>query len=291
MNNNQQETKDQAPPESHEAEPLLRAEFFESVRAVVSRGKMPGAALFLFQEDVVLHTMRALLRPSEIPDLSAALDFLQADGSLHCLRIEAYHLPSEAGRSVIAFPIHLPDTQAVLFHAMWQQEQQWRISPPDTLSIPWQEIEHLRQVAHHQLTSIGLQVLTEQEALPLLLPPGPYTTYLGWVVVRWNNTSCHSICPFCSEDFKPSWGWWAFLYDLGGFPICFDCWRKGPLIVPTDEKTVPADPGHTHVFEPDDTQGHSGDCTGCGGHWTHHDGWWRQNSQGVWCREVGGDKN
>ena len=281
MTHDQRKFGQQTYQEMHQHKTLMLHEFLECLQKDFSEKEMRTVACFLFQEELVLHTVRPMLDPSETDNLSAVLDFMRDFCGIECERI-TYH-----STHAVAFCVRLPDIQAVLMYAMWQTEVQWRNSAPDLLPCTFQEINTLRLVMRDHLTAFGLPLLTEQEALPLLLPAGPYTTYLGFVVVRWNNTSCHSTCPFCSQDFKPGWGMWAFLYDLGGFPLCFDCWWKGSSIAPqVDAETVPAHMDMIHVFEPDDTQGYSGDCTACGAHWTLYEGWLRQNDKGVWCKEA-----
>ena len=233
----------------------------------------------VFQEHLIVLTARTLIGPG-IADLEEALGFLRDC----CLAYEVIHVG--AVRYAV-FSIDLADTQAVIFRAMHEREQQWQKASPDSLPYNHQEADLLRALLDLATAFVCPQAHAGPAALAQALPAGPYQTFRGPVVVRWNNTCCHEQCPFCQEDFNPSWGLWAFLYGLSGPMLCLDCWRKGPEINALDAREpIPAQAGHQHILDPDDSQGYAGYCSTCGAHWTIGEGWWRRDATETWRREV-----
>jgi transcriptional regulator with XRE-family HTH domain len=240
-----------------------------------------GIGALVFQEHLVVQTARTLI-DSDIANLEEALDSLREC----CLAYEVIYR-ADAPRYTV-FSVDPTHPQSVIFRAMHDREQLWRTETrQDTIPYNSQEADLVRSWLHLAAAFLSPPVLTEQAALAQTLPCGPYQTFRGPMVVRWNNTCCHERCPLCNCDFKPAWGFWAFLYGLGGPVLCLDCWRKGPQINALDEsRTIPAVTGHLHVLDPDDSQGYSGYCSLCGAHWTIAEGWWRRDATGTWRREV-----
>jgi hypothetical protein len=243
-------------------------------------------AIFVFQEQVVLHAARLLIG-DDLTELRGALDYLQ----WACLGYTVLRcaVRPDDGQRYIAFYADPTFYEAVIFRAMEQIERRWRQGrPPETIPFRAREADLARVLALYTAAAPSgpTEAMQPQRAADLLLPCGPYQTARGPVLVRCNNVCRHEVCPFCSADFKPPCGLWAFLFGLGGAPICFDCWRKGALVSPSEALTlIPAVAGHQHELEPDDFQGYSGECH-CGARWTFNDGWWRPDDHGTWRREA-----
>jgi transcriptional regulator with XRE-family HTH domain len=244
------------------------------------QGTTRGArGALVFQEHLIVLTARTLIG-ADIADLEEALGYLREC----CLAYEVIHVG--AVRYTV-FSVDLTDTQSVIFRALHEREQQWQKAPQDSIPYNPREADLVRALLGLAAALVCPQALSGQVALAQALPAGPYQTFRGPVVVRWNNTCCHEQCPFCLEDFKPSWGLWAFLYGLSGSVLCLDCWRKGPEINALDAReTIPPQEGHLHVLDPDDSQGYAGYCSLCGAHWTISEGWWRRDAAETWRREV-----
>jgi len=237
-------------------------------------------AVAVFHEQIVLYTARTLIG-KDINGLSEALDYLKDC----CLSYDIIHHPDQADTETcyVAFYLDPLSIQATVFRAMWQLEMLWRPQLPAATSYTVQDAALVRTLVDQASREIRHPTLTWQQAFEQLLPCGIYMTVKGPVVVRWNNTCCHEVCPFCGEDFKPSWGLWAFLSCLGGPVVCLECWSQGNAV--TSVPSISADPSHRHDFEPDDSQGYAGTCA-CGAYWTLNDGWWRPDATGTWCRET-----
>jgi len=257
-----------------------------AVSRLAQRGQQDGTTgeigFLVFQEHLVVQTARTLL-DSSITDLDAAL------GSLRecCLAYEIIQR-DDAPRSIV-FVVDPAATQSVIFRAMHERDELWRTDARrDDFPYDAQDADLVRSWLRLAAAVLWPPALSEQQAaLARMLPCGPYQTFRGPLVVRWNNTCCHERCPFCSCDHKPAWGFWAFLYGPGGPVVCLDCWRKGPqLNAPDASPTIAAQPGHQHVLDPDDSQGYSGYCSLCGAHWTIAEGWWRRDATDTWRRDA-----
>jgi transcriptional regulator with XRE-family HTH domain len=258
-----------------------------AVSRLAQRGQQDGTAgeigLLVFQEHLVVQTARTLLDGS-LADLDAVLVSL-------CECYLAYEiLQRDDAPRFIVFVVDPAATQSVIFRAMHEREELWRTAARrDDIPYHAQDADLVRSWLRLASALLWPAALAEQQAaLARVLPCGPYQTFRGPLVVRWNNTCCHERCPFCSFDHKPAWGFWAFLYGPGGPVVCLDCWRKGPQINALEDSppTIAAQPGHLHALDPDDSQGYSCYCSLCGAHWTLAEGWWRRDATETWCREV-----
>jgi hypothetical protein len=192
----------------------------------VMNGKRGNAALILSPEVVVIQTVQAAIGP-DIRDLVRAGEFLELD---YCLANPSEDLPQR----IVAFPLAAFGLASVWCQLLWSCEQQVRALPEDQRPCNIHGLDSLRDLVLLD-TPAYPGLVTEQAAREQIFPGGPYSTYLGSVVVCWNNAMIRSICPFCAGTFKPSWGLWAFLDADAGGALCSECWRKGSQIAPFDE--------------------------------------------------------
>lgn len=255
-------------------------------RALISSPQAPGTiAVAVFSEQIIMQTVRMLLGLRDIAHLDATLDYVW-DCCLDYEIIPRRGYQAGTDMRYLAFYFEPLSIQSVVFRAMEMLEMQWQQKHSASISYDMQEAELFRTLVDQAVASIRPPTLTRQQAFVQLLPCGPYMTARGPVVVRWNNTCCSEVCPFCGEDFKPSWGLWAFLFGLGGPVVCLECWHKGNSVqAATGAPTISANPTHQHELESDDSHGCGGICA-CGAYWTFEDGWWRQDTAGTWCRET-----
>lgn len=241
-----------------------------------------GVGVLAFQEHLVVQTARVLIGGA-IADLDEALAQLR-----QCYSANEVIQMARGPRYAI-FSFDTTATQAVIFRAMHDREQLWRNEArPETIPYTSRHADLVRSWLRLAAAFLWPPALTEQEALAQAPPAGPYQTFRGPVVVRWNNACCHERCAFCGNDFKPAIGLWAFLHGLGRPVLCLDCWRKGPQVNGLDAgaTTIPAEAGHLHVLAPADVLEYAGYCSLCGAHWTAAEGWWRKDAAERWCREV-----
>ncbi len=220
--------------EDSQIDPKIQEKLLDFLRHLSEQWKQGEkrwkCALFLCPETIVLQTVQAVVGP-EIRDLSLAAEFLQLD----FLLLQTLKASKDSEERIVAFPLIVSGLQSVWFQLFWSLEQQSRALSGDQCSVELQSVDQLRRFVCRQ-ASPRPGIVTEHEARDLLLPGGPYSTYLGTVAVCWNNAMIRSICPFCSEMFKPSWGLWAFLETDKGGALCFDCWSKGERIEPIPEQ-------------------------------------------------------